>query len=265
MNSKLWTLRSCGQGDHVVEEVISWHNISDVVRLSINRLKEPSSHQVDKISKIIKLIAVPLMIVKRGPERWHSDNFDRATHRSVLLLNHLDRPLPALPQRCKILLYENVKGCFGQVFGRLHNVFLRLLELSNVAGVLRIYRRHNKRSLDRDLGELLANGPCFDDMVLDCLVELREVKGNEKVQQDINFSHHLCQLSDMHKSHTPLNPLFTPRPEIWIILELINFGLIRLEFNNIQLVVKIKIIDKLVDEDLTQHGIEPNQAYRLVL
>ena len=90
MNSELGTLGSCGQGNHVVEEVISWNNISDVVRLSINRLKEPSSHQVDKISKVIKLITVPFMIVKRGPERWHSDNFDRTTHRSVLLLNHFD-------------------------------------------------------------------------------------------------------------------------------------------------------------------------------
>lgn len=63
MNSELGTLGSCGQGDHVVEEVISRHNIGDVVRLSINRLKEPSSHQVDKISKIIELVAVPLMIV----------------------------------------------------------------------------------------------------------------------------------------------------------------------------------------------------------
>ena len=265
MNSELGALGSCGQCDHVVEEVISRHNIGDVVRPSINCLKEPSSHQVDKISKIIKLIAVPLMIVKRGPERWHSDNFDRATRRSVLLLNHLDRPLPALPQRCKILLYENVEGCFGQVFGRLHNVFLRLLELSNVAGVLRIYRRHNKRSLDWDLGELLADGPCLDDMVLDRLVKLREVKGNEKVQQDINLRHHLCQLPHMHKPHMSLNPLLAPRPEIRISLELVNFGLIRLEFNNIQLLVKIKIIDQLVDEDLTQHGIEPNQAYRLLL
>jgi hypothetical protein len=102
-------------------------------------------------------------------------------------------------------------------------------------------------------------------MVLDGLVELREVKGNEKVQQDINFSHHLCQLPDMHKLHTPLNPFLAPRPKIWISLELINFGLIRLEFNNIQLLIKIKIVDELIDEDLTQHGIEPNQAYRLVL
>ena len=136
VNSELGALRSCGQCDHVVEEIIRRHNIGNIIRLAIDRLKKPSPHQVHKVRKVVKLITEPFMVVERRPQRGHPDNFNRTAHRSILLFDHLDRPLPALAERCEVLLYEGVEGCFGEVFGRLRNVFLGFLELGDVARVL---------------------------------------------------------------------------------------------------------------------------------
>ena len=102
-------------------------------------------------------------------------------------------------------------------------------------------------------------------MVLNGLVELRKIQRNEKVQQYVNFLHHSAQLTHMHEPHMLIDPLLSLESKIRVILKLLYFGLIGLEFNNVQLPLKLEIVDQLVDEYFAQDSVEPNQTNGLVI
>ena len=102
-------------------------------------------------------------------------------------------------------------------------------------------------------------------MVLDGFVELREIQRDEEVQQNIDFGHFLGQFIGMNKLHMFIDPLFALGSKIGIIFKLFDFGFVRLEFNNIQFVLKTEIIDQLIDEYFAQYSIEANKTNGLMV
>lgn len=62
-----------------------------------------------------------------------------------------------------------------------------------------------------------------------------------------------------------LDPFLTLRTEIRIVFELFYLCLIAFEFNNIQLLMEGKVVNKLFNEDFSQDGIEADQTDGLVI
>ncbi len=205
------------------------------------------------------------MVIQRWSKGRHSDYLDGRTYPSIFLLNHLNWPLPALSQRSEVLLHKWIQKLFCQILWSLHYVLLGFLWLCHVSWILWVNWRDYQSSLYWNFRQLFTDPSRIDNVVLNCLVELRKIQRNEKIQQNINSFHHSAQFTHMDESHMFIDPLFALGSEIRVVLKLLYFCLIRLQFNNVQLTLKRKIVYQLVYEYFAQHRIKPNQTNCLVV